>query len=160
MTLKYSESIGDLILATLGSARNSRLFRQILSEKRLQKFKKESVRVTLTRLCKKGYIQNSDIGWFLTKEGEESMQKEKLLSYINSPFKKEAVHNMIVSFDIPEHSRIYRDWLRNQIKIFGYKMLQQSLWVGPGPLPLSFMKRLEILNIRKNIKTFKINNKK
>jgi hypothetical protein len=38
-------------------------------------------------------------------------------------------------------------------------MLQQSLWIGPGPLPGSFLKRLEDLNIRKNIKTFKITKK-
>ena len=49
-----------------------------------------------------------------------------------------------------------RRWLRNQIKIFGYKMLQQSLWLGPGPLPPAFLKRLEDLKIRKNVKTFKI----
>jgi len=61
--------------------------------------------------------------------------------------------------DIPEQNRILRNWLRNQIKIFGYKMLQQSLWIGPSPLPPPFLKRLEDLNIRKNVKTFKITKK-
>ena len=62
--------------------------------------------------------------------------------------------------DIPEKDRFMRHWLRNKIKIFGYKMLQQSLWIGPGPLPSSFLKRLEDLDIKKNIKIFKITKRK
>jgi len=73
-----------------------------------------------------------------------------------STFPENSPHSMIISFDIPEKDRTMRRWLRNQIKIFGYKMLQQSLWIGPGPLPSSFLERLENLKIRKNIKTFKI----
>ena len=52
------------------------------------------------------------------------------------------------------------DWLRNQLKIFGYKMLQQSLWQGPGPLPIEFRKRLDDFGIKKNVKTFKMTSNK
>lgn len=38
-------------------------------------------------------------------------------------------------------------------------MLQQSLWIGPGPLPEEFIKRLKDLKIKDCIKIFKINNK-
>ena len=92
----------------------------------------------------------------MSKEGIRRLKETHLLSYISSPFKKDSATSMIVSFDIPEVDRKIRYWLRNQLKIFGYKMLQQSLWLGPSPLPLSFLKRLEDLNIRKNVKTFKI----
>jgi DNA-binding transcriptional regulator PaaX len=153
---KFSESIVDLIMATLGSGRSTRRFYSILSERKLKRHNHGSIRVTLSRLSKKGYISNSRTGWSLTEKGKSYIKEEKLLSYIPSPFAKNSPQNTIVSFDVPEHSRVMRDWLRNQIKIFGYTMLQQSLWAGPGPLPKEFMKRLDDLKIRQNIKTFRI----
>ena len=146
-------------MATLGSGRNVRSFRNILHERKFKKYKKGSVRGTLSRLHSRAYIDNSTAGWSVTKKGEAHTQEKRLLSYISSPFEKNSPDNIIIAFDIPEKSRIIRYWLRNQIKIFGYKMLQQSLWIGPGPLPPQFLKRLEDLNIRKNIKTFKITKK-
>ena len=151
-----SPSIGDLLVATLCSARSTRRFYAIIREREFKRYKKESVRVALSRLHKKGYLKNSATGWSITQNGKLYSKDTHLLNYIESPFVKNLPSSIIISFDIPEKNRIVRRWLRNQIKIFGYKMLQQSLWMGPGPLPLSFMRRLEDLGIRKNIKTFKI----
>src|SRR3989344_2552760 len=145
MSSRYLESLTDLLIATLASGRNTRLFDKILHEREFKRYKKESVGVALSRLHKKGYVENSSSGWSITEKGKKYFKSNRLLSYIASPFEK---------------NRIIRSWLRNQIKIFNYRMLQQSLWIGPGPLPLSFFKRLEDLNIRKNIKTFKISRKK
>jgi DNA-binding transcriptional regulator PaaX len=156
---KYSEGLVDLLIATLGSGRNAHRFYSIIRERKFNRYKKESVRVTLSRLHKKGYVGNSSLGWLITKKGKTYFKNKKLLDYITSPFEENSSAHTIISFDIPEKNRFIRYWLRNQIKIFGYKMLQQSLWIGPGPLPPSFLKRLEDLNIRKNIKTFKITKK-
>jgi DNA-binding transcriptional regulator PaaX len=156
----FRESLTDLLMATLFSARNTHRFRSILSQRKFNRYKKESVRVALSRLHKKGYVENSNCNWSITKRGEKYIRDNHLFTYISSPFKENTLANMIISFDIPEKDRIKRHWLRNQLKIFSYKILQQSLWIGPGPLPQSFLKRLEDLNIKKNIKTFKITKKK
>jgi len=155
-----SPSISDLILATLASGRNVRAFRSILYERKMKRLKKESISVSLSRLHRKNYIRRSSSGWLITKKGEECAKKNQFGGYFPSPFSEKSPINTILSFDIPEKNRKVRNWLRNQIKIFGYKMLQQSLWIGSGPLPLPFMKRLENLNIRKNVKTFRINTNK
>lgn len=149
-----SPTITDLLMATLGSGRNTKTFYKILREKEFNRSKKESVQVTLSRLRKKGYINYSSKEWSLTEKGRLHAEGVRLLSYLPSPFKKDSPETTIVSFDIPEPNRKIRNWLRNQIKIFGYKMLQQSLWIGPGPLPTPFLKRLEELKIRENIKIF------
>ena len=154
-----AESLIDLIMATLGSARSTYLFRSILRERKLKRHKKESIKATLFRLRSKGYAEKSSEGWSITPKGKLFLNNKKtrqLMGYLESPFQKNSSNHIIISFDIPEKNRILRNWLRNQIKIFGYKMLQQSLWIGPGPLPAAFIKRLENLNIRKNIKTFRI----
>jgi DNA-binding transcriptional regulator PaaX len=157
MSMSYnSPSIGDLLVATLCSAKNTRRFYAIIREREFKRYNKKSVRVALSRLHSKGYVNNSVSGWSITKKGKKYSQNIRPLEYITSPFAKDSPPSMIISFDIPEKDRAKRHWLRNQIKIFGYKMLQQSLWIGPSPLPLSFLKRLEDLGIRKNIKTFKI----
>ncbi|MBI2631338.1 hypothetical protein HYW73_03985 [Candidatus Nomurabacteria bacterium] len=152
----YSPSIADLLVATLASGRSTRRFYSILRERKFKKYSEGSLRVTLSRLHKRGLMQSSPSGWSLTTTGKLHSKKIKSFGYISSPFKKDSPNAVILSFDIPEPDRILRRWLRNQIKIFGYTMLQQSLWIGPGPLPHSFLKRLEELGVRKNIKTFSI----
>jgi|SRR3989338_3759617 len=154
-----SPTIADLLMATLRSGRSVRKFNKILYERRLKRFKKESIRVVLSRLSLRGYVDNSTAGWSLTKKGEIKAEKKMLFAYIPSPFGNNSSSHTIIAFDIPEKDRAVRRWLRNQIKIFGYKMLQQSLWIGPGPLPTLFLKRLEELKIRKNVKTFRIASK-
>ena len=156
----YVESLVDVLMAILGSAKSVRQFRAIVCERELKRYKKESVRVALSRLHSRGYVSNSTLGWSMTSKGKGFAKNNFLLGYITSPFAENSLPNMIISFDIPEKNRIVRNWLRNQIKIFGYKMLQQSLWIGPSPLPFTFLKRLDELNIRKNIKTFKITERK
>jgi DNA-binding transcriptional regulator PaaX len=156
----HSPSIGDLLIATLCSARSTRQFYAIIREREFKRYKKESVRVGLSRLHTKGYLARSSSGWSVTQRGRKSFKINCLLNYVRSPFGKNTPDSMIIAYDIPEKNRILRKWLRNQIKIFGYRMLQQSLWVGPGPLPSSFLKRLADLKIRKNVKTFRIARKK
>ena len=155
---KFSESIGDFIIAMLLSNKSTYQFRKIIQKRELSRYKKESIQVILSRLNKKGYLNNSSNGWSLTTAGRIYAKKTFLFSYISSPFDKNSVSNSnrIVSFDIPETQRRSRDWLRNQLKIFGYKMLQQSLWFGPGPLPSIFLKRLSNLKIKDNVKIFLI----
>src|SRR3989344_7939063 len=148
----YKESLVDLLMATLGSARSTHIFKNILFKRKLKRYKKESIKVTLSRLHSKGYVKKSFSGWSLTQKGENHIKKPNMMDYLPSPFKKNQLSSIIISFDIPEKDRKIRNWLRNQIKIFGYKILQQSLWIGPGPLPHPFLKRLEKLEIRDKVK--------
>jgi len=156
---KYSPTISDLLIATLFSCRSSYQFHKIIRQREFERYKKESVQVSLSRLNKKGYLKKSNNGWLLNQKGISYAKEIYLFSYISSSFKENSPANTIISFDIPGPKRTTRDWLRNQIKIFGYKMLQQSLWLGPGPMPSEFLKRLDELNIRKNIKIFSVKKK-
>lgn len=157
--IKSSPTISDLLMATLLSGRNVKTFHSIIREREFARYGKDSVQVSLSRLKKKGYFEKSNDSWSLTQKGMSHAKEVHLFSYIPSPFKENSPVNTIISFDIPGPKRSTRDWLRNQIKIFGYEMLQQSLWKGPGPLPKEFLERIEELKIRKNIKIFSINKK-
>ena len=152
----YSASATNMILAMLGSGRSVRRYRSLLAQLEARGYKKGNLRSTVARMKLRGYLKSTDKGFMTTRNGTKEAKKLRLFDYLASPFDKEAPANTIISFDIPEKNRVKRNWLRNQIKIFGYTMLQQSLWIGPGSLPKEFMKRLEDLKIRSNVKTFRI----
>ena len=52
---------------------------------------------------------------------------------------------VIFSFDIPEKERVKRAWVRGVLKNLGFTMIQQSVWLGKGPLPKQFTERLQLL---------------
>ncbi|PIR69018.1 CRISPR-associated endonuclease Cas2 [Candidatus Nomurabacteria bacterium CG_4_10_14_0_2_um_filter_30_12] len=74
----------------------------------------------------------------------------------SSPFKENDSKNLIVMYDIPHNQRKERDWFRRHLVKFGYIMIQKSVWVGPSPLPKSFLDYLKEIKIGENFKTFKL----
>ena len=65
---------------------------------------------------------------------------------------------VMVLFDIPEKKRKTRNWLRSQLKLWNFEMLQQSVWLGKGPLPKEFSARLKLLKISECVKILKVQN--
>ena len=108
------------------------------------------------RLLKKGLIEWDGQECKLTGLGSKLAAEKTLFTFLPSPFQPKAPDGLLLSFDIPETKRHTRNWLRSQLKIFGYRMIQQSLWIGPAPLPKEFNNRLLKLNIKNCIKTYKI----
>lgn len=146
----------DVLIATFTSSKNPRHFKTILRERKLARYRKPSVEVALSRMQKKGYLKKTYSGWVITKTGKEEAKKRKLRRHLPSLFTKSSPKNTVIAFDIPIRKNTLRDWLRWQLKIFNYEMLQQSLWFGPGPLPVEFLRRLEDLGIRQNVKIFSV----
>jgi DNA-binding transcriptional regulator PaaX len=149
-------SLKDFLIAFLSSAKNTRRFHQILKERALKNYKVSTIRNTLSRLHRSGLVSNNRSEWNITPKGSEYYNKQKLFQKFESPFTKNNTPNTLVAFDIPEIYRMKRQWLRGQLKIYGYTMVQQSLWYGPGPIPKECLDKFRELEIKKNIKIFKI----
>lgn len=154
--MRNTNSIGDHILAHLFSCRSTRRYFEILKERRISRENNESVRTAMYRLLKKGLIEWDGQECKLTGLGSKLAAEKTLFTFLPSPFQPKAPDGLLLSFDIPETKRHTRNWLRSQLKIFGYRMIQQSLWIGPAPLPKEFNNRLLKLNIKNCIKTYKI----
>ncbi len=148
--------MSDILIAFLCSAHMSRTFHRILRERAFARYKKASMQSTLYRLKKQGLVQGGNSGWIATEKGASRNQQKQLFDFIASPFSKKAPDYQIVSFDITESKRHIRNWLRSQLKLFGYRMIQQSLWIGPGPLPKEFNERLKKFEIKEGVRMFKI----
>lgn len=147
----------DHLIAFLLSARSTKIYRKILWSKMCAKQKDLNVGAFnqhIYRLHKKGIIESRGNQIYVSKEKlfKFSVKKNSIMKNV-FPNKTERV---LVSFDIPETKKKTRDWLRNQIKYWDFKMIHKSLWVGQGPFPEEFKKRLKQLGISENVRVFRI----
>src|SRR3989344_4157571 len=126
----------------------------------IPQFKSKSdsvVRSTLSRMREQDLVENHDRSWCITRRGRKYVRRKfESLRQFENVFKKDAPKNLIVMFDVPEHRKAEREWLRWHLKKFNYAMIQKSVWVGPSPLPEEFMKYIEKIKLRSTIKTFRL----
>lgn len=154
----YKSTISDELIAFIFSCKSTSIRRKILWE-RIQKRRNISKQIynqNVYRLRKKGLI---------SCKAEDYVLSEKGISYHKNPYRliKENINKknkIIFIFDIPENKRKVREWIRNQIKFWDFKMIQKSVWVGYGPLPSEFMDRLKLLEVDKCVKVFNVVSKR
>ena len=94
-----------------------------------------------------------------TSSAEKKYSAKKASEWIVRTKKPLNIGKVLVAFDIPESKRKDRNWLRQQLKNWEFTMVQQSLWLGNGPLPAEFYSHINLLGIKNNIKVFKVSKK-
>lgn len=124
---------------------------------RFDKHSKRSIRTTVDRLKTKGLIEKEITGISISKQGIKYIKRKQdsLKSFTKNKNIRED-KNLLVMFDIPTERKAEREWLRWHLKKFGYILVQQSIWVGPSPLPNDFLNYLKEIKLEKCIKTFKL----
>lgn len=122
-----------------------------------KKYSHNSMSTTVSRLRKNGFVEIENGKWSLTEKGKKYFEdKRKLSTKFSSPFVLNPPKNLLFMFDIPESKRAERNWLRWHLVEFQFFMLQQSVWIGPSPLPSKFKKHLKEIGVEKCIKIFKL----
>ncbi len=123
----------------------------------LSNYKHSSVKATAFRMKNKGFLDKNNLGWLITKKGSDLLKnKPKAFKKFTSQFSDKAPKNLLIIFDVPQTRREYRDWFRRQLRIFGYILIQKSVWVGPSPLPKEFTTYIKEIGMKDYIKTFKL----
>lgn len=102
-------------------------------------WKEKTLRNNISKLIKSGLVEK-DIKkkvYILTNEGK------KFVSFVNQCFsaanKKWDGRLRMVFYDIPMEKNNYRHWLNSSLRMFGYKQMQKSVFIGKHPLPESFI---------------------
>ena len=114
-----------------------------------------TLRVTLSRLKKRGLVRNEKGRWWLTKNGKGFLARLLVRRpVLFSHHKQQREKNMIVAFDIPESRRLARNWLRANLVHLGFIMLQKSVWFGPAPLPKELIAAMQEWKILSCVKFF------
>lgn len=92
------------------------------------------VRTRVERLCDQGLIQFSNIKGNrvirLTQKGKRELERCRLLEKTKTHLQWDGYWRMII-FDIHEYKRSIRHKIRTALKQFGFKQLQQSVWIYP-----------------------------
>lgn len=146
----------DYLIAFLFSCRSISIRNSILYEriKKRREISRKAFNQSIYRLKKRGFIEGVDEGYRLSSKGK---------IYYSNPYNKikeksGKKEKIIVLFDIPEKNKKIREWIRRQIKFWDFKMIQKSVWLGSGPLPKEFDKRLKELKVENGVKIIKIKN--
>ncbi len=126
-------------------------------------YSSRQVSKSLYSLKKRGLAKYHNGKWVITREGRKYYREKRWNLYryfhLNDSYNKKGKSMMLVIFDIPERERSKRDWLRSQLKLFGFKQIQKSVWFGPRNLPKDFFAYLKELGIKEYIKMFKTSGK-
>lgn len=151
-------SFGDFIISYLLSSRSVRIQKKVLYElvQKRRILSKQVFNNNLYRLKTKGILDfDSEKN---VRINRACLRDHVLFSKIkNIP---EGATRIMVLFDIPEKKRKTRNWLRMQLKTWDFEMIQQSVWLGKGPLPKEFTERLKLLGISECVKILKVQSAK
>lgn len=121
-------------------------------------YKYQSLANGCSILKKKGYIKKGDLdNYFITPKGIIFLEKaENILKIFTTENRETSPKNLLVMYDIPQEKKKERDWFRRHLKKFNFIMIQKSVWVGPSPLPKSFLEYVKEIKLGDNFKTFKL----
>ncbi|OGF74791.1 CRISPR-associated endonuclease Cas2 [Candidatus Giovannonibacteria bacterium RIFCSPHIGHO2_02_43_13] len=134
--------------------RNKKISRTNFDAERRQEFFN-----LLNYLQRKGFVEkkktDAGIFWKITSGG---LVKLKILKNKSTDYQADSDGNLkIIIFDVPEKERKLRAWLRSALKILGFRMLQQSVWIGKGRIPELFLFDLRQKNLLPYIHIMEVN---
>ena len=114
---------------------------------------------TFYHLKRRGLIECDGKIWRTSQKYRD--KSKALIRFRKKNFKpaKESRGNLLIMFDIPEQKRRDREWLRRKLKQLNFVMIQQSIWLGPAPLPKDFAQALKELGILNYLKFFDVKEK-
>ncbi|KKS44305.1 hypothetical protein A3I25_00040 [Candidatus Nomurabacteria bacterium RIFCSPLOWO2_02_FULL_42_17] len=171
-----SETIINLVTTTaqLGAAMvnspdvASRALRREIVPVRLDKLRslaRNKIRLhsLLSKLKREGMINRVKKGAYnITEKGRKYLLEKKSRFAWSRRYTVEKTRNnilTIVVFDVPEHERAKRDWLRYELILMSFKKLQNSVWVGNYTLPSEFITDLQSYNILPYVHIFSVDRK-
>jgi DNA-binding PadR family transcriptional regulator len=110
-------------------------------KKKKIKLKEATIRQSLRRLKKQGFVEKKEGKYALARTGKMLMQyvlrRQKAISAKwDGKFR-------VVIFDIPEKERKTRNWLRQEFYFLKYQKLQESVFIGKLPLPPDLIKDIK-----------------
>lgn len=110
-------------------------------KKKKVKFEEITIRQSIRRLQKHGFVEKTGNNYSLTQKG-------KLLANYILKIKKVSAQKWdgkyrVVIFDIPEEKSAVRDWLRRELFLLKYKKLQKSVFIGKHPLTEDLIKNIK-----------------
>lgn len=109
------------------------------------------------KLQREGFIKKTkNRKLLITVLGKEKYKK--ILSHLPRKHYQAQIDNSlkVIIFDIPEREKYKREWLRDQLRDIGFKMLQKSVWIGRRKFPSEFMEDIRDLKLLPYVEIFSV----
>lgn len=120
-------------------------------------YKYQTIAARFSGLKTKGYIDEKNGSYFITKKGRDFLLKSKsILQKFSTNKTSTDPKDLLIVYDIPEGNKKQRDWFRRQLVSMHFVMIQRSVWVGPAPLSDEFLAYLKSLKLNDNFRTFRL----
>ena len=115
---------------------------------------RQSFRNALNRLERRGFIigerDKGKARYVLSEDGEKFANRLRLKLELSKSRKWDGRWRILI-FDIPEKMRGKRDFLRKELRDFGFYPLQKSVWAYPYALPSDFFDLWDDINFGKQL---------
>lgn len=151
---------GEILLDSFFPAKypEARLWRKIIGLDSSYEFKRPTFVAILSQLKAQGLVEGTlrrdRTHWRLTQAGRTTLTEKQHAAPPRPDGQKR-----LVCFDIPEHDRAKRQWLRGELIACGYRQLQKSVWIGEAPLPQDFIETLDTLELRGCVHILRVESK-
>lgn len=118
----------------------------------------------MNHLHKQGLVEKNKkdnrLFWTITKLGQEKLkhlqnQGNLLPPKINYQTRQEKTAKLVI-FDIPEKYKHKRIWLREQLIMLDFSLLQKSVWMGRNKISEELIKNLHDLNLLPYVHIFAV----
>ena len=150
LTNVHTKQFNSVFEAFLYSGRSTSLLRSnltIVGSRNNKKDEEEILRCRFyemrSRLRKDGLLSKENTltakGMRYISRGENNQKQYPKRFYEKG--KEEKI--VLVTFDIPEKKRGYRDWMRSALSSMGMEPLHKSVWVGKTAIPEDFLNDLQ-----------------
>lgn len=166
---RYGASLGS-VLSGWEREQRRRILARLNNDK--QPFKKKDLQISrgaiydllyrlredklIEEISEKNLIELSSRG--IIKFKELKKQQSSYRPFNEYPVVKDGLVR-IVSFDIPEHKRVKRAWLRGALKQLEFSLRKQSCWIGTTKLPKEFMADLVELKLMQYVDILEVSKK-
>ncbi|MCX6765637.1 MAG: CRISPR-associated endonuclease Cas2 [Candidatus Moranbacteria bacterium] len=104
-------------------------------------FKENTIRQSIRRLQKQGFVEKRGNKYVLTKMGK--ILAKYVLNRKKTLDKKWDNKFRVVIFDIPEDKRKIRNWLRQELYLLNYRKLQESVFISKHSLTEDLIKEIK-----------------
>ncbi len=112
--------------------------------------------VLLSRLQYEGLVERKGAKksalWHVTQKGRQYLTD---FTATKNPPQRDGKRRLVI-FDIPEQEKGKREVIRRELIGIGYYQLQKSVWAGDFPLPSDFLNTLDMLNLKKHVHIFSV----
>jgi DNA-binding transcriptional regulator PaaX len=146
--------IGFLAVTAINPSRSLTVSYSKLQQEFIDNWEGGEIKKTINRLIGLGYLKRKEKDkYFFTNKSLGKLLEARIKRKIAN---KQKIKNkyLVLIFDIPENERATRDTFRRRLKILGFELIQQSVWISQYDVLEELKQLIDIYRVNDYVKFF------